>query len=160
MPEIKKGKIARVLELRELTAKSNIKKYSAMLEYACADNRARGCFQFYGASTGRERFARKSNHPWVHLTGNHKQDVLLNDLVNTPHAFVLACLMDKQIKAERAWAIPCIIMDELGTDINALNSVSEDEYLTYSENFASGPLICAPAEQFLSAAVPCCFVNR
>jgi len=52
--EISDKTALRVLELRELTAKSSIKKYSAMLEYACADNRARGCFQFYGAATGRE----------------------------------------------------------------------------------------------------------
>ena len=47
-------KLARVLELRQQTAKSSIKKYQAMQNAACADNRARGMFQFYGANrTGR-----------------------------------------------------------------------------------------------------------
>ena len=78
---------------------------------------------------GKERFANKSDHPWVHLTGKREYDVLLNDLENTPHAFVLACLMDKQIKAERAWAIPCMVMEELGTDINSLNTVTEEDYI-------------------------------
>ncbi len=47
-------KLARVLELRQQTAKSSIKKYQAMRNAACEDNRARGMFQFYGANrTGR-----------------------------------------------------------------------------------------------------------
>lgn len=47
-------KLAKVLELRQQTAKSSIKKYQAMQNAACNDNRARGMFQFYGANrTGR-----------------------------------------------------------------------------------------------------------
>jgi endonuclease III len=80
---------------------------------------------------GNDRFSKKEEHPWVHLTGNHEYDKLLNDLDNTPHAFVLACLMDKQIKAERAWAIPCIIMDNFGIEIEKLNLISFDEYITF-----------------------------
>ena len=80
---------------------------------------------------GKERFALKSDHPRVHLTGIEKYDKLLNDFEITPHTFVLACLMDKQIKAERAWAIPCIVMEEYGTDIHALNKISEEEYVSF-----------------------------
>ena len=43
-----------VLELRQQLAKSSVKKYTAMQNTACSDNRARGMFSFYGASrTGR-----------------------------------------------------------------------------------------------------------
>ena len=42
----------------------------------------------------------------VHFTGNAEIDTFLNDLTNYPHAYVLACLMDRRIKAERAWRIP------------------------------------------------------
>ena len=43
-----------VLELRQQLAKSSVKKYQAMQNTVCADNRARGMFQFYGANrTGR-----------------------------------------------------------------------------------------------------------
>ena len=46
--------ISKVLGLRLQLAKSSIKKYQAMKNYAGADGRSRGLFQFYGASrTGR-----------------------------------------------------------------------------------------------------------
>lgn len=43
-----------VLTLRQQLAKSSVKKYTAMQNAVCADSRARGMFQFYGANrTGR-----------------------------------------------------------------------------------------------------------
>lgn len=41
---------AAVLELRQQLAKSSVKKYQAMQNAVCEDNRARGMFQFYGAN--------------------------------------------------------------------------------------------------------------
>lgn len=41
------------LVLRQQLAKSSVKKYQAMENAVCADGRVRGCFQFYGARTGR-----------------------------------------------------------------------------------------------------------
>ena len=38
-------------------------------------------------------------------TGNKHADNLLNDITNYPHAFVLGCIMDRQIKAEKAFLI-------------------------------------------------------
>ena len=38
----------------------------------------------------------------IEFSYNTKTDKLLNDIENNPHAFVLACLMDRQIKAEVA----------------------------------------------------------
>jgi len=51
----------------------------------------------------------------VHFTGDAKQDHLLNDIKNYPHLFVLACLMDRQIPAEKAWGIPYQVCSTLGT---------------------------------------------
>ena len=43
-----------VLPLRQQLAKSSVKKYQAMEKAVCADGRAHGMFQFYGANrTGR-----------------------------------------------------------------------------------------------------------
>ena len=44
----------RVLELRQLLGKTSTKKYEAMLDAVCKDNRVRGLLQYYGAGrTGR-----------------------------------------------------------------------------------------------------------
>lgn len=59
-----------VLLLRQKLAKSSVKKYQAMEMTACADSRARGMFQFYGASrTGRfaGRHIQLQNLPQNHL---------------------------------------------------------------------------------------------
>lgn len=46
--------VREVLEIRQKLGKSSIAKYDAMVDCECADGRARGLFQFYGANhTGR-----------------------------------------------------------------------------------------------------------
>jgi len=45
--------LRQVLTLRQQLAKSSVSKYQAMQNVACADDRARGMLQFYGARTGR-----------------------------------------------------------------------------------------------------------
>lgn len=60
-----------VLSLRQQLARSSVKKYLAMQSAACADGRARGMFQFYGANrTGRfsGRLIQLQNLPQNHLT--------------------------------------------------------------------------------------------
>lgn len=42
--------IKEVLKIRQQLAKSSVKKYQAMENAACNDNRERGMFQFYGAN--------------------------------------------------------------------------------------------------------------
>jgi len=55
-------------------------------------------------------------------------DALLNDLERFPHAFVLACIMDRQVKAEKAWLIPYRIMEKIGGfSIDMLGALSKDE---------------------------------
>lgn len=59
-----------VLLLRQQLAKSSVKKYQAMETAVCADGRARGMFQFYGANrTGRwaGRIIQMQNLPQNHL---------------------------------------------------------------------------------------------
>lgn len=62
--------LADVLMLRQQLAKSSVKKYQAMQNTVCADGRARGMFQFYGANrTGRfsGRNIQLQNLPQYHL---------------------------------------------------------------------------------------------
>lgn len=62
--------LAQVLALRQQLAKSSVKKYQAMENAACKDNRARGMFQFYGANrTGRwaGRLIQLQNLPQNHM---------------------------------------------------------------------------------------------
>ncbi len=56
------------------------------------------------------------NYPYkeVEFTKNPEADKLLNNLKEYPHAFVLACIMDRGIKAEKAWIIPYKISKEIG----------------------------------------------
>ena len=64
-PELQKA-----LTLRQQLAKSSVKKYQAMETAVCADGRARGMFQFYGANrTGRwaGRIIQMQNLPQNHL---------------------------------------------------------------------------------------------
>ena len=63
-------KLASVLILRQQLAKSSVRKYQAMEKTVCADDRARGMFQFYGANrTGRfsGRNIQLQNLPQNHL---------------------------------------------------------------------------------------------
>lgn len=62
--------LAQVLALRQQLAKSSVKKYQAMENAACKDNRCRGMFQFYGANrTGRwaGRIVQLQNLPQNHM---------------------------------------------------------------------------------------------
>lgn len=65
------GDINKALELRQQLSKSSVKKYHAMINAACKDNRARGMFQFYGANrTGRfsGRLVQLQNLPQNHIS--------------------------------------------------------------------------------------------
>lgn len=62
--------LASVLSLRQQLAKSSVKKYQAMQNAVCKDNRARGMFMFYGANrTGRwaGRIIQLQNLPQNHM---------------------------------------------------------------------------------------------
>jgi DNA polymerase len=70
----------RVLELRQLLGKTSTKKYQAMLDAVCKDNRVRGLLQYYGAGrTGRWAGRRVQLQ---NLAQNHLDDIgLVRELV-------------------------------------------------------------------------------
>jgi len=63
---------------------------------------------------GKERYEQREAMS-VYFVDDKKTNDLLNDIENNPHVYVLACLMDRQIKAQKAWAIPQRVFDILGT---------------------------------------------
>lgn len=65
----------------------------------------------------------------VHLVDDEDANIFLNDIENYPHAYVLACCMDRQTKAERAWMIPVKVKEILGGfDFAMLQDKSLDEW--------------------------------
>jgi hypothetical protein len=76
---------------------------------------------------GEELFNAHPKH--VIFTNDPSADALLNDLDRHPHAFVLACVMDRQIKAERAWLIPYEISQAIGGfSFELLRELSLDDF--------------------------------
>jgi len=74
--------LGEVLSLRQQLAKSSVKKYQAMRNAVCADGRARGMFQFYGANrTGRfsGRLIQLQNLPQNHLPDLEQARGLIRD---------------------------------------------------------------------------------
>lgn len=85
--------LAEVLELRRQLAKSSVKKYQAMQNAVCADSRARGMFQFYGANrSGRwaGRLIQLQNLPQNHMA--HLEDA--RSLVRSGNYSMLSALYD------------------------------------------------------------------
>lgn len=85
--------LAEVLELRRQLAKSSVKKYQAMQNAVCADGRARGMFQFYGANrSGRwaGRLIQLQNLPQNHMA--HLEDA--RSLIRSGDYALLSALYD------------------------------------------------------------------
>jgi len=71
----------------------------------------------------------------VHFTEVDEIDTYLNDLKNYPHAFVLACLMDRQMKAEKAWKIPFVVSERIGSkNMIDLSRVNLNEFVKIFES--------------------------
>src|SRR6266516_5239069 len=62
---------------------------------------------------GRELHRTRPRH--AHFADSPEANALVNDISGHPHAFVLACIMDRQVKAERAWTIPYEVQRRLGS---------------------------------------------
>jgi len=64
----------------------------------------------------------------IQFTKVPEADALLNDLEAHPHAFVLACVMDHQVKAEKAWLIPYRISEKLhGFSMDTLRPLTRED---------------------------------
>ncbi len=79
---------------------------------------------------GKEKHqSRLINNEAAHFLDDVIENSFLNEIEIFPHAFVLASLMDRRITAEKAWHIPFVIKQELGTfDIFALSQIPFETY--------------------------------
>ena len=76
----------------------------------------------------------------VEFTGVEEADQLIRDLDGTPHAFVLACLMDIGIRFQRAWLIPYEFHLRLGGFSFAhLESLSKNRILKIMQSRPQSP---------------------
>ncbi|MXW66227.1 MAG: iron-sulfur cluster loop [Gemmatimonadales bacterium] len=77
---------------------------------------------------------------------------LVNDLERYPHAFVLACIADRQTKADIAWGLPHLIREAAGGfDINTLLGLEKDTWTSVLAS--SGHRLATKMEQLLPAAI-------
>ena len=88
--------VRRVLELRQLMAKTSTKKYDAIAEAVCDDNRVRGLMMYYGASRS-GRWAGRIVQP---------QNLPQNHLENLDYARQLAKAGDAELLALNYGSIP------------------------------------------------------
>lgn len=65
----------------------------------------------------------------IAFTGEQSADALLNDLRRHPHAFVLSCIANLQVKAETAWRIPSALRERIGSfDFDVLAGLSRASF--------------------------------
>ena len=63
------------------------------------------------------------------FTKNPEANNLLDDIDRFPHAFLLGCIMDRQMKAEKAWLIPYEVSREIGGfEFSRLLKISQKEF--------------------------------
>jgi len=152
--------LAEVLKLRQQLAKSSVKKYTAMENAICADSRARGMFQFYGANrTGRfaGRIVQLQNLPQNHMpdlkeargivkSGDYETlEMLYEDIPDTLSQLIRTAFVPKDGKK-------FIVADFSAIEARVLSWLAGEEWRT--EVFASGgDIYCASASQMFKVPV-------
>ncbi len=152
--------LAEVLKLRQQLAKSSVKKYTAMENAVCADSRARGMFQFYGANrTGRfaGRLVQLQNLPQNHMpdlkeargivkSGDYETlEMLYEDIPDTLSQLIRTAFVPKD-------GNKFIVADFSAIEARVLSWLAGEEWRT--EVFASGgDIYCASASQMFKVPV-------
>jgi DNA polymerase len=152
--------LAEVLKLRQQLSKSSVKKYTAMENAICADSRARGMFQFYGANrTGRfaGRLVQLQNLPQNHMpdlkeargivkSGDYETlEMLYDDIPDTLSQLIRTAFVPKE-------GCKFIVADFSAIEARVLSWLAGEEWRT--EVFASGgDIYCASASQMFKVPV-------
>ncbi len=79
-----------------------------------------------------KRLGAESLEPGIGVSGIEVEPAacdLVNDLERYPHAFVLACIADRQTKANIAWGLPYAIREAAsGFDLDTLLRLPKEEW--------------------------------
>ena len=151
---------AALLELRQQLAKSSVKKYQAMQNAVCEDNRARGMFQFYGANrTGRfsGRLIQLQNLPQNHMpdleqarelvkAGNFKAlEMLYDDIPDTLSQLIRTAFVPRK-------GMKFIVSDFSAIEARVIAHIADEAWRT--EVFKNGgDIYCASASQMFHCKV-------
>ena len=152
--------IREVLEIRQKLAKSSVKKYQAMENAVCSDQRARGMFRFYGANrSGRwaGRMIQLQNLPQNHLpdlrearelvkTGNYKaMEFLYDDIPDTLSQLIRTAFVPKK-------GMKFVVADFSAIEARVLSYLAKEEWR--SEVFKNnGDIYCASASAMFGVPV-------
>jgi DNA polymerase len=148
------------LKLRLRLAKSSVKKYQAMQNAACRDNRCRGMFQFYGANrSGRwaGRLIQLQNLPQNHMedlgqarslvrSGDYNTlDLLYDDIPDTLSQLIRTAFIPKL-------GYKFVVSDYSAIEARVLSYISGEKWR--SKVFAEGKdIYCASASQMFGVPV-------
>lgn len=149
-----------VLSLRQQLAKSSVKKYQAMQNAVCADGRARGMFQFYGANrSGRwaGRLIQLQNLPQNHMpdleqarglvqSGNYDAlELLYADVPDTLSQLIRTAFVPKE-------GYKFIVSDFSAIEARVLSFLAREQWRM--DVFAnSGDIYCASASAMFHVPV-------
>lgn len=152
--------IREVLQLRQQTSKSSVKKYTAMQNAVCHDHRARGMFQFYGANrTGREagRIIQLQNLPQNHLPDLEESrdlvlsgdidalDILYEDIPDTLSQLIRTAFIPKK-------GYQFIVADFSAIEARVIAWLADETWRM--ESFARGEdIYCASASRIFGVPV-------
>lgn len=154
------GDVNKVLSLRLQLAKSSVKKYQAMDNAVCFDNRLRGCFQFYGANrTGRYagRLVQLQNLPQNHISDLAEARTLVKSGNIQALELLYDDIPDTLSQLIRTAFIPCIGSKFYVADFSAIEArviawLAGEEWRT--EVFKNGgDIYCASASQMFKVPV-------
>ena len=99
---------------------------------------------------GAESLERKGGISGINVEDDAR--ALVNDLERYPHAFVLACIADRQTKADIAWSLPHAIREAAsGFEFDTLRGLSEDQWTSVLAS--SGHRLATEMERLLPAAI-------
>ena len=102
-----------------------------------------------------KRFGAESLEPGIGVSGIDVEPAardLVNDLERYPHAFVLACIADRQTKSDIAWSLPHALREEAGGfALDTLLGLEDDVWASVLED--SGHMLATDMARLLPAAL-------